>query len=370
MTKREQSSPLPLKKRRRAHPTGDGDDASISVVIPTYNGKEHILACLASLVRQTRPPCEIRVVDDGSRDGTVKAIRERYPQVIVHALSPNQGFCAATNIGLSAARGTLVLLLNNDTEVAADCLDELARAAHAFPDYGFFAPKMLFWDRRATINSAGLFARPSGVSRDHGFNQPDGVSYATPLEVMGASGGAALYRRALLDDVGFFDHDLGAYAEDVDLSLRAQMRGWRCVYLPRAVVYHRLGASFGRASVRKVFYSSRNGLTVVLKNWPLGLMLRHAPLMVAFHGYQILYNARHGYGVPALAALAGKLHAIALLPSTLGKRRAIRRGYTVPAARFGELFDLPIMLAVPAVSTAKVAPPVGPTTTHREEVAS
>ncbi len=293
----------------------------ISVIIPSYNGAALLPACLDALLGQTLPADEVIVVDDGSSDGSCALVRARYPQVTLLALPANGGFCRAANAGLRAAGGELLALLNNDVEADAGWLAALTAALAAQPDVGSCASRMLFHDQRDRVSSAGLFVRVDGVARDIGHGEPDGPRFAAPALVFGASAGAALYRRALLADVGLFDEDLVAYAEDVDLAFRAQWRGWRCLYVPPAVAYHRVGATYGAASAAAAYYGSRNALVVVCKNMPDRVLRRHWSAIVAAQAYQVAYLTARGHGWPALR---GKLDALRMLKRTREKRRAIQ----------------------------------------------
>jgi len=309
----------------------------LSVVIPNYNGAALLPACLDSLRAQTRPADEIIVVDDASSDASPTLLRETYPEVTLLAMTANRGFCRASNAGLKAAGGDLVMLLNNDTEVEPHCLEELVGAMESDPQAGFCAAKMLFYDRRTTINSVGLFLRRDGVGRDIGYGEPDGPAFAAPRAVFGASAGAALYRQSLLEDTGLLDEDLYAYAEDLDLSFRARLRGWSCLYVPTAVVYHRMGATFGVDSPTKVYYSSRNMLTVLLKDMPTPLLWRYWPWLLAAQLYQVVYFMRRGRG---RAVLRGKLHALRDISRTLAKRRVIQRTACVSPGRIAAILTL------------------------------
>ena len=296
------------------------------MIIPNYNGASLLPGCLEAVLAQTLPPSEVIVVDDGSTDGSQDLVRARFPQVKLLALPDNVGFCRAANEGLRAARGDLLALLNNDAEPERGWLAALAEALVVHPDVGACASKMLFYDQRSLLNSAGLFVRADGMARDIGYGQPDGPQFSVPATVFGASGGAALYRRELLNEVGLFDEDLVAYGEDVDLAFRAQWRGWACLYVPTAVVYHRVGATYGRESPGTAFYRSRNALIVLLKNMPARVVRRHWPIMLAAQAYQVAYLAARGHGLPALR---GKLDALRRLRSTWGKRQAILRARRV-----------------------------------------
>ncbi|MHB0856227.1 MAG: glycosyltransferase family 2 protein [Anaerolineae bacterium] len=308
----------------------------VSVIIPNYNGLGVLPDCLEALGRQSHSPDEVIVVDDASTDGSVAWVRSAHAGVSVLALPANGGFCVAANAGLRAAHGELLALLNNDTVADPHWLRELVAALGARPEVAFCASKMLFHDRPERINSAGLFLRADGVGRDRGFGQLDGPAFGRPREVFGASGGAAIYRRALLDQVGLLDEDLVAYGEDLDLSFRARLQGHRCLFVPTAIVYHRLGATYGVESPTKVRLSSRNMPLVLLKSMPGALLLRHAPRLLAVQAYQVLHFFRTGRGG---SVLRGKLDALAALGRTLRKRRVIQRNRVLTAAEVEALLE-------------------------------
>jgi len=292
----------------------------VSVIIPNWNGETFLSVCLGSLAQQRYKDFEVVLVDNASTDGSLALVEKEFPWVKVIPLSENRGFVAAVNEGIRRSHGQYIALLNNDTEADPAWLAELTAALEARPDIGFCASKMLFYDRRDRVNSAGLFLRVDGVGRDIGYGQPDEPEFATMREIFGASGGAAIYRRAMLDDIGLFDEDLAAYAEDLDLSFRAQLRGYRCLYVPTAVVYHRGGATYQRESPAVVYYGSRNMLTVILKNMPTTLLHRYWPRMLAAQVYQAVYFTLRGHG---WAAMRGKMTALKQLRITLAKRKAI-----------------------------------------------
>jgi GT2 family glycosyltransferase len=298
----------------------------ISVIIPNYNGSKLLPACLSSLMRQTRPADEIIVVDDASGDDSVALVRARYPQVVLVQLRVNRGFCNAANTGLRTAKGGLLALLNNDAEPDPVWLAALSETLVAFPEVGFCASKVVFSKCRKRVNSAGLFMRVDGVGRDIGYGGRDGPSFETPRKVFGASGGAAMYRRQMLDDIGLFDQSFIAYGEDLDLSFRAQLRGYQCLYVPGAVVYHLGHASYGRSSQMAVYLGCRNMLTTVLKNMPGRLLYRHWLRILAAQIYQIGYFSLRGNG---LAAIRGKLSVISHLHEITAKRGAIMKARRV-----------------------------------------
>ena len=216
-----------------------------SVIIPSGNGRAHLPVCLAALRRQTFDDFEVVLVDNNSSDDSIPFVRREFPEVQVVALPYNGVFAGTVNAGIRRGGGEIVVLLNNDTEVEPDWLAELVGALDREPEASMAASKMLLFDRRDTLHSAGDFYGLDGVPGSRGVWQRDQGQYDRDRWVFGPCGGAAAYRRSMLGDVGLFDEDLVAYCEDVDLNLRAQAAGHRCVFAPRARVYHRLSATGG-----------------------------------------------------------------------------------------------------------------------------
>jgi len=252
----------------------DGDDITVSAIVVNWNGREHLEVCLQSLLRQTLTSVEIILVDNGSSDGSVHFVQQRFgPAVRVLAHSTNLGYGRALNTGIAAASGRYIFALNNDTEIDPGCLHALAAAADRVTHAGSFAPKILFYRDRTTIDNVGHLLYPDGLSRGRGRLEPDRGQYDSEEEILLASGCAVLLRRAMLAEVGLFDEDLFAYCEDTDLGLRAQLAGWRCQYVPTAVVYHKYSASAGDYSPLKAFLVERNRVWVAIKCLPTPLLV-------------------------------------------------------------------------------------------------
>jgi GT2 family glycosyltransferase len=216
-----------------------------SVVIPNWNGAQHLPVCLDALREQTYPDLEVLVVDNASTDGSQALLVRRYPEVRLLSLPRNLGLTGANNAGFRAARGEVLISLNNDTEAGPHFVKALADALVAHPEAGMAASKMLLFDRRDTIHSAGDGYRVDGIPFNRGVWQRDEGQFDEPGWIFGGCGGAVAYRRTMLDEIGPFDETFFMYCEDVDLNWRAQLAGWRCWYTPAAVVYHKLSATGG-----------------------------------------------------------------------------------------------------------------------------
>jgi GT2 family glycosyltransferase len=310
---------------------GPAQGLRVSVVIPNWNGVEHLPTCLDSLRRQTLREVEITVVDNGSTDGSLQLLERRYPEVSVLALGENRGFAGACNAGIRAARGTFVVLLNNDTKVDPRWLEEVQAAFERHPEAGMVASKMLLFDHRDRIHTAGDFYRVDGLPGNRGVWQRDEGQYDQEEYVFGACGGSAAYRRSMLEQVGLLDEGFFYSCEDVDLAWRAQLTGWRCIYAPRAVVYHKLSATGGGKTAS--FYDGRNAIYLLIKDYPGDLWRTHWRAILARQLHIASEALRAWRGAAARARLRGQLAGLLLgVPRMLPKRRVVQRTRTVNRA--------------------------------------
>ncbi len=293
----------------------------VSVVIPSWNGRHHLEKCLPALQRQTYSPFEVIVVDNGSQDGTPAWLAEEWPHVRLVALRRNYGVARAFNEGVKAARGALVALLNNDTEPEPGWLAALVHALRRHADAGMAACKIRVWDDRTRLHAAGDFYTVGGRPGNRGAWEVDQGQYDREEEVFGPCGAAALYRRELFDDVGLFDERFGSYLEDVDLAWRAQRAGWRCAYTPHAVVYHKVSATGGGPLAS--FYTGRNWLYVLAKDYPCALWRRHWRAIVR-EQWRVTADALRAWrGEAARARLRGQLAGLLGMPRMMWARRHV-----------------------------------------------
>ena len=305
------------------------DSPLVSVVIPSYNGMAHLPVCLSSLHAQRYQPLEIILVDNGSTDDSVAYVRREFSDVRIISLAQNQVFAGAVNTGIRAAAGSLIVLLNNDTEAEPDWLAELVMALQAEPRAGMAASKLRLFDRRELLHSAGDAYGRDGMPINRGVWQPDTGQFDHDSLVFAPCGGAAAYRRSMLDEIGLFDEDLVAYCEDVDLAWRAQLAGYLCVFAPRAIVYHKLSATGGGRLAS--FYVGRNVLWVIAKDYPGDLLRKYWPKIVRAQLLIIWNTLRAWRGEAARARLRGVVAGLWGLPRILRKRRAVQARRTVSA---------------------------------------
>jgi GT2 family glycosyltransferase len=295
----------------------------VSVVIPNWNGREFLPLCLDSLRRQTYAHLEVIVVDNGSTDGSLELLARDYPEVQVLPLGENRGYAGGVNAGFGAAAGQVLVAFNNDAEADPRWIEELVAALDRHPEAGMATSRVRLYDRRDRLHTAGDFFRLDGIPGNRGVWQPDGPAYDEETWVFGAAGVAAAYRRSMLDEIGPLDESFGSYLEDVDLSWRAQLAGHRCIYAPRAVVYHMVSATGGGPVAS--FFVGRNTIFVIVKDYPTSLLRRYWP-SVSRAQCRISWKALRAWrGAAARARLRGQMAALFHLPRLLRQRRDIQR---------------------------------------------
>ena len=261
-------------------PDSRSADTAVSVIITNYNGKKFLPDCINSVLSQTYEPAEIFVVDNDSTDGSIELIREEFPGVKLIEMGENTGFARATNRGIRESSGVYVALLNNDAMAEPQWLENLVRASGEGEAIGFCASKMLFSWNRNLINNAGIELTDYGLPYDRGFYVSDSSAFAENRIVFGACGGAVLFKREMLDRIGLFEEDFFLCYDDADLSFRAQLAGYKCMYVADAVVYHAGGGTVPYQGKTARFYSCRHYVTLLVKNMPGRILLsRLAPIV-------------------------------------------------------------------------------------------
>lgn len=310
----------------------------ISVIVVNWNRRELVREALESLAGQVGVEFEVIVVDNGSQDGSLEAIRsfaERFPLRVIRN-QENRGFCAANNQGIAEARGRWVALLNNDAEAEAGWLEAMRRAGEARSEIGMVAAKILVHEEPTKIDKVGHLIYWDGQNRGRGAGEVDEGQYDGEEECLWPDGCAALYRKAMLDEIGGFDEDFFAYADDAELGLRGRLAGWDCAYAPSARVRHHRGATLGLGSTRRLTLIERNRVLLAAKLFPWRLLLLNpfyyllrlsAGVSAGLRGQGETrrYPGWAGKARMALALLRGDCEALYLLPKILMKRKEIGR---------------------------------------------
>jgi GT2 family glycosyltransferase len=302
------------------------ENNKVSIIVVNWNGERFLKDCLGALSNQSYTNYEIILVDNGSADNSVRFTREKFPAVKVVALSENEGFTGGNTAGLAIAHGAFLALVNNDARPDQTWLENLIQPMLRDRTIGICASKLIF-ENTQTVNSAGDGLTTAGVGFNRGLGG-NALDFNLPELVFGACGAAVLYRRSMLDEIGFLDRDFFLYDEDTDLNFRAQLAGWKCSYVPSAIVHHVANATAKRLSDLHVYYHTRNLEFVWIKNMPAGLMIRFAHHKIIQELGSFCYLClRHGKWGPFFRA---KRDALRMFPLMLEKRKQIQTGRRVP----------------------------------------
>lgn len=280
-----------------------GENMEVSVVIPNFNGIAFLDSVLGSLEGQTLKSFEVILVDNGSSDGSCSFVTANYPWVHIIELPENFGFCRAVNEGIKAAKTPYVLLLNNDTEVREDFVEQMLLAIKRHKKAFSCAARMVQYHDRDKIDDAGNYYCALGWSYARGKGR-DMALYQKEEKIFSSCGGAAIYRKNVIEQIGYFDEEHFAYLEDTDIGYRARIYGYENWYAPEAIVYHvGSGTSGSRYNQFKTRYSSRNNVYLIYKNMPLLQIILNFPFLAAGFLIKFLFFATKGMGKEYLAGI-------------------------------------------------------------------
>jgi GT2 family glycosyltransferase len=312
----------------------------VSVVVVNWNRSHLLRNCLSSLAAQRDARLQVIVVDNGSTDDSLQMLEQDFSSreelnLTVVKNSDNRGFCAANNQGIALATGDWIALLNNDAEAEPDWLSNLLRAVQNRPQAGMAASKILVHEDPTRIDKAGHLIYLDGQNRGRGSGQRDAGQFDRLEEVLFPDGCAALYRRAMLAEIGGFDEDFFAYGDDAELGLRARIAGWSCLYVPDAVVRHHRASTLGALAPRRLELIERNRVLLAVKLFPWSLLWLNGVFYLIRLGAGLWAAMRNKGEVSRFPGLSGKLRVISallradlqalkMMPRMLRKRRTLK----------------------------------------------
>ena len=302
----------------------------VSIIVVNYNGKHFLEECLSSLTKLRYPgdKFEVILVDNASVDGSVEYVADSFPQVRILQLDRNYGFCKPNNEGVKVSRGEYVALVNNDTQVTEDWLLELVQGALTDDKIVCCASKILYYDRRDTINAAGGKLNIIGAGFYRGYGDKDGARY-NKLESTGFGCGAGiLVRKDFFTDIGGFDEDYFASCEEHDLGWKAWLYGYKVLYVPTAVMYHKESGTFGSRSSfepTKVYFITRNRLYNIIKNLEPGNVAKALCISLGFNSYRAARYLAQGNFASVLSMARAHVGFARNLKTMLAKRRVVQK---------------------------------------------
>ncbi|MDD2823056.1 MAG: glycosyltransferase family 2 protein [Candidatus Daviesbacteria bacterium] len=276
----------------------------VSVIIPNWNGADLLFDCLVSLKKQTYKNFEIIVVDNGSTDTSVNFIKENYPKIKIVILDRNYGFAKAINSGVKLSKAKYVAFLNNDTEVDKSWLNNLVKTIDKHPEAASVGSKLLNFYNRKIIDGVGIQINEVGQAKSIGWNEKDKGQYEKEMLVFGVTGGASLFRRSIFIKVGMFDENYFMYCEEVDWAFRAQFSGYKAIYCPNAIVYHKHKMSSKKTPQHLEYWQFRNMTQTIIKDFPMNILLKQGRWLkiVLVHLNTYIYMFKNGFYWPSLLA--------------------------------------------------------------------
>lgn len=331
------------------NPSPNHSESLVSVIVLNWNRKALLKRCLDAVLRQTYGEIEVLLVDNASKDGSPDYVREHYPQVRLIENKANLGFCGGNNVGINHARGNYIVLVNNDAFLDPECVEEMMKTIQRDPKIGAVATKILLEDQPTHLDAAGIGVCLDGLSIGRG-RMEHADEYNEEKEVFFVSDCVCLYRKEMLTDIGLYDEDFFAYAEETDMGWRARLKGWKTFYNPRAIASHTHSSSLGAYNSFKVFLVERNRIWVAIKNLPFPFLIQGLFYTLQRYFFQTV-GAFTGRGAAGeftkslskweLASILIKAHLSAWLrfPKMLGKRHKILSEKRISTADIRQLFN-------------------------------
>lgn len=293
---------------------------SVSVIVVNWNGKQHLKDCFSSLLKQDYPDIEIILVDNDSNDGSVEFVKNKFPEIKIIKNQINIGFGPAVNKGMDIGRGEYFLFLNNDLSLEPNCISELVKSLKK-PGVGGAIPKILFFDKRDTINSFGVDVNYVGIACPRYIYEKDRKSLK---EEEVPCGGIFIIHRNSIEKLGGFDRSIFFYHEDHDLSWRIRLLGMKLIANPKAVIYHKYHFSRNKD---KFYYSEKNRLYILLKNYSLKTLVLILPAALLVEIAEIFFALAQGWFFKKIKSY---LEILFLLPEILKKRSLVQKNRIVP----------------------------------------
>ena len=294
-----------------------------SVIIPNLNGRELLPDCLNSLRVQTFKNFEIILVDNNSTDGSLSYVNNDFSKVKIIKFKKNHGFAKAINEGVRLSKAEFVLFLNNDTKVDKNWLSNLIRCAEKHPEVISVNSKILNFYNRKLVDGVGILINEVGQAKSIGWQEKDSGQYNREQYIFCATGGASLFRRKDFIGVGYFDERFFMYSEEVDFAFRAQFLGYKSIYCPDAVAFHKHKATAKRFPQHIEYWQFRNMTQTIIRDFPTSCLLKNWRWLkiILVHFNTIIYQLKNGFLWPPILT---EIWLILHLPKLLLERKKIQ----------------------------------------------
>ncbi len=268
-----------------------------SVIIPNWNGQHLLTDCLESLKKQSFKDFELILVDNNSDDNSINKTFEIYPDARVIKLSWNFGFSKAINEGVKKARGEYVLFLNNDTKADEYWIENLVATADKHPEVVSVGSKLLNFYDQNVIDGLGISINDVGQAKSLGWQELDNGQFDQSIYIFGATGGGSLFRKEIFVELGMFDEDYFMYSEEVDFAFRAQFKGFKSIYCPKAKVFHKHKSTASKMPANMEYWQFKNMTQTIIKDFPLKFILKKNRWIkiIMVHINTIIYQIKNGF---------------------------------------------------------------------------
>lgn len=304
----------------------------VSLVILNYNGENFLIEVLNSLINSTYKNIEILVVDNCSSDNSINIIKQQFTQVKLIENSKNLGFAEGNNVGIRAANGKYICLVNNDLKVEENWLSPLINFLENSPEYAAVQPKVLSWRDPAKFEYAGAsggyidkYGIPFMRGRILDEVEKDDAQYDEIVEIFWASGAAICFRAAIVEEIGALDNDFFLHQEEIDFCWRMILKGYKLAAIPESIVYHYGGASLGYESPQKLYLNYRNNLSMLIKNMAFKQLLLRMPFRLIIDAGAFFLKIIHMQWQHAFSIFRGYMFIIGHFTSILKKRKKIKQ---------------------------------------------
>lgn len=300
----------------------------VSVIIPNWNGRELLKDCLKSLQNQSYTKFEIILVDNGSVDDSINFTQQHFPKVKIVKLNKNYGFAKAINEGVKRSQARYVILLNNDTTVDKNFVKSLVDCADKHSEVISVNSKLLNFYNKKIIDGVGILINEVGQARSIGWEEEDKGQYGEEEYIFGATGGGSLFKRKDFIKIGMFDESFFMYSEEVDFAFRAQFLGYKSIYCPKALVFHKHKATSKKLPQHIEYWQFRNMTQVIIKDFPKGVLFKNNRWLkiILVHLNTIFYQIKNSYFWPPFAA---NFWLLLHLPKLLKERKQIQSNIKV-----------------------------------------